>query len=78
MVVFFATSIILYIKKNKAKYHCLSSNGVTDSKDTLERQTVSKKISTASNQTSEIGDTSIEFAMESNRIENEYVECVCT
>ena len=75
MVVFFATSIILYIKKNKAKYHCLSSNGVTDSKDTLERQTVSKKISTTSNQTNDSGieDTSVEFAMKSNRIENEYV-----
>jgi len=75
MVVFFATSIILYIKKNKAKYHCLSSNGVTDSKDTLERQTVSKKISTESNQTNDSGieDTSVEFAMKSNRIENEYV-----
>ena len=76
LVIFFVASIFLYFKKNKTKYHCLRSiNSATDSKDSLERQTVSKKISTESNQTNDSGieDTSVEFAMKSNRIENEYV-----
>ena len=79
LVIFFVVSIFLYFKKNKTKYHCLITNGVTDSKDSLENQNVSKKISTASNQTNDSGfgngngDTSVEFAMNSHRIENEYV-----
>jgi len=73
LVVFFVASIFLYFKKNKTKYHCLSTNGVTDSKESQESQNVSQKISTASNQTNDSGDTSVEFAMNSNRIENEYV-----
>ena len=75
LVIFFVASTFLYFKKNKAKYHCLSTNGVTDSKDSLESQTVSKKISTASNQTNDSGigngDTSVEFAMDSNRFQSE-------
>ena len=77
LVVFFVAIIFLYFKKNKKNYHCLSANGVKDSKDSIESQIVSKKISTASNQTNDSGigngDTSVEFAMNSNRIENEYV-----
>ena len=77
LVIFFVASIFLYFKKNKRKYHCLSKNNVTDSNDSLEKQTVSKKLSTESNQTYDSGieneDTSVEFAMKSNRIENEYV-----
>ena len=77
LVVFFVAIIFLYFKKNKKNYHCLNTNGVKDSKDSIESQIVSKKISTASNQTNDSGigngDTSVEFAMNSNRIENEYV-----
>ena len=77
LVIFFVASIFLYFKKNKTKYHCLNKNNVTDSNDSLEKQTVSKKLSTESNQTNDSGieneDTSVEFAMKSNRIENEYV-----